>query len=119
MFCCLITVVILPRCSSESFAPAPACPVVVEDLLSAADLPSAADLESAFMFLSALPLESAALVLPLRPSVFMSLLALPVSLLSELKVFDFCPGAVSCARWFLPPLGCIFSSDWVDFIPEA
>src|SRR6266851_4415827 len=55
-----------------------------------------------------------------RPSAFMSLPAAPFSFVSELMLFDFSPfmpGFMSsCARWFLAAPGCIFSSDWVDFL---
>src|SRR4051812_8566111 len=97
-FCDLITLVILVRCSVESFAPAPAWPVVVVDDLAA-------------------PLRSSArFMLPLRSSAFMSFDA-PGLLFSELMLLErspfillswadfspFVPALSTCARWFLPP----------------
>src|SRR5258708_11146766 len=112
----LITVVILVRCSVVSLEPAPAWPVVVVVLLSAAPL------DSAFM-------------LPLRPSAFMPLVAEPFSFVSELMLFDFSPFIIllswadfspfgpafmsSWARWFFALPGCIFSSDCVVFAAGA
>src|SRR5216684_2966511 len=139
MFCSLITVLILVRCSVESFAPAPACPMVW-------DLPSA-PFVSAFM----LPLRSSrpSAFVPVRssrPSALRSLAPLALSF-SELILFDFSPfmlaswadlspfGAAlmsSCARWFLaaaggcsdcvalaPGAGLVGCSDCVAFMPDG
>src|SRR5216684_2248144 len=138
MFCSLITVLILVRCSVESFAPALACPTVW-------DLPSA-PFVSAFM----LPLRSSrpSAFVPVRssrPSALRSLAPLALSF-PELMLFDFSPfmslswadlspfGAAlmsSCARWFLaasggcsdcvalaPGAGLVGCSDCVAFMPD-
>src|SRR5229473_2486504 len=102
MFCSLITVLILVRCSVESFAPAPACPMVC-------DLPSA-PFVSAFM----LPLRSS------RPSAFVPVRSSRPSALMS-----------SWARWFLaaaggcsdcvalaPGAGLVGCSDCVAFMPD-
>src|SRR5713226_3402211 len=136
MFCSLITVLILVRCSVESFAPAPACPMVW-------DLPSA-PFVSAFM----LPLRSSrpSAFVPVRSSRPSALRSLAPLALSELMLFDFSPfmslswadlspfGAAlmsSCARWFLaaaggcsdcvalaPGAGLVGCSDCVAFMPD-
>src|ERR1700730_11099212 len=103
MFCSLITVLILVRCSVESFAPPAACPVVWDlpsaPFVSAFMLPLRSSRPSAFM----LPSRPSALV-PVRssrPSALRSLAPLALSF-SELMLFDFSP---------------FMSLSWADFSP--
>src|ERR1700732_5262671 len=67
------------------------------------------------------PVLLSAFILPLllsRPSAFMSLAPLALSL-SELMLFDFWPGIVlSSVRWLLAAPGD-FSSDWVAFMHDS
>src|SRR5947209_9990507 len=115
-----ITVVILVRCSPESFAPAPAWPVVVEvpaRLRSSALFMLLLLRSSArFVLLLLLLRSSARLVLLLRSSAFMSLAGADFWL-SELMRLDFWPCILlSWARWFLLPS---LSLDCADFGASA
>src|SRR6516225_7381651 len=107
-----ITVVILVRCSVESFAPAPAWPVVTCERSLWPSRDSA-------LLLLVWPSRPSAFILlfwPSRPSALMPL-APPLVSFSELMPLDLAPGACSSARWPLVAPGDFCVSDCVDEAP--
>src|SRR3984893_13915672 len=119
MFCSLITVLILVRCSVESFAPPAPCPVVWDlpsaPFVSAFMLPLRSSRPSAFM----LPSRPSALV-PVRssrPSALRSLAPLALSF-SELMLFDFSP-FMSLSWADFSPFGAALMSSWACWFLAA